>query len=121
MTVSGRSRKDSTMPKLLTAALAASLALALCAGPAAARPAKSYAYYATIDCGSGPIEVGSGEDLFAPLVNLSSGRRYKPVAWDVSVGDSRIQEVKPGAKLKHAVDCSYTDGVATGTVTVARA
>jgi hypothetical protein len=109
------------MPKLLPAALAAALALAVCAGPAAAKQ-REFAYYATIDCGSGPIEVGSGEDLFAPLVDLSSGKRYKPLAWDVAVGDDRIQEVKPGAKIKkHAVDCSYTDGVATGTVTVAKA
>jgi len=111
------------MPKLLTASLAAILALALFAGPAVAtKPAKSYEYYATIDCGSGPIEVGSGEDLFSPLVDLSSGKRYKPIAWDVTVGDTRIQEVKPGAKPnKHSVECSYTDGVATGTVTVAKA
>ena len=111
------------MPKLLTASLAAILALALFAGPAVAtKPAKSYEYYATIDCGSGPIEVGSGEDLFSPLVDLSSGKRYKPIAWDVTVGDTRVQEVKPGAKPnKHSVECSYTDGVATGTVTVAKA
>jgi hypothetical protein len=111
------------MHKLLPASLAAILALALLAGPAAAaKPAESYEYYATIDCGSGPIEVGSGEDLFSPLVDLSSGKRYKPIAWDVAVGDARIQEVKPHAKLKkHSVECSYTDGVATGTVTVAKA
>ena len=110
------------MPKLLTAALAATLALALCAGPAAAKPSREYAYYATIDCGSGSTEVGSGEDLYSPLVDLASGKRYKPLAWDVSVGDTHIQDVKPGAKFtKHSVECSYTDGVATGTVTVAKA
>jgi hypothetical protein len=81
----------------------------------------SYTYTATIDCGSGPVEVGSTDELFAPLVDLASGTKYKPVAWNVAVGDRVIQATKQGEPKKHAVDCSYTDGVATGTVTVKKA
>ena len=105
---------------LLTAATAA-LALAVMAGPAAAKTPKSpYTYYATIDCGAGPVEVGSWDDMWAPLVDLESGRMYKPVAWHVTVGEFSIDEVLKRQR-KHAVDCSYSDGVATGTVTVKRA
>jgi hypothetical protein len=105
---------------LLTAAIAA-LALAVTAGPAAAKAPKGpYTYYATIDCGAGPVEVGSWDDLWAPLVDLESGRKYKPVAWHVSVGEFVIDEVYKRER-KHAVECSYSDGVATGTVIVKKA
>ena len=105
------------MKALLTIA-ATALALAAMAVPAAAKTPKApYTYYATIDCGSGPVEVGSWDDLWAPLVDLESGRKYKPVAWHVAVGDFVIDEVKKRER-KHADDCSYSDGVATGTVTV---
>jgi hypothetical protein len=105
---------------LLTAATAA-LALAVMAGPAAAKtPNAPYSYYATIDCGAGPVEVGSWDDLWAPLVDLENGRKYKPVAWHVTVGEISFDEVRKRER-KHAVDCSYSDGVATGTVTVKRA
>ncbi len=105
---------------LLTAATAA-LALAVMASPAAAAkaPKAPYTYYATIDCGAGPVEVGSWDDMWAPLVDLESGRKYKPIAWHVSVGEFVIDEVK--RDRKHAVECSYSDGVATGTVTVKKA
>lgn len=111
-----------SMRKLYAAGTAATLALALVAGPASAKAPKGpYDYYATIDCGPGPVEVGSGSDLWAPLVDLSSGKKYKPVTWDVAVGEFVLQAFKNGAPKKHAVECSYDDGEATGTVTVKRA
>ncbi len=121
------------MSKFLATCLVATLALALGAAPALAhgnghgkdRRAKhakpDYVYTATIDCGRGPVTVVSEEDLFAPLVDQKRHRVYLPIAWDVKVGDMSIQEEKPGVspKLKRfATDCSYTDGMATGTVTV---
>ena len=121
------------MPKLLATFLVSMLALALGAAPALAhgnghgkdRHAKhakpNYVYTATIDCGRGPITVVSEEDLFAPLVDQQRHRVYMPIAWDVKVGDFAIQEEKPGVPeglKRHATDCSYSDGVATGTVTV---
>jgi hypothetical protein len=127
------SRKDSKLPKLLATVLVAMLAMALGATPALAHGhakyhhwhAKSpddYAYVATIDCGRGPVTVYSGEDLYAPLVDLKRHRFYAPIAWDVKVnGETVLQDEKPGVPriLKRvARDCSYTDGVAEGTVTV---
>jgi hypothetical protein len=109
--------------RLVTAAAVAVLALALVAGPAAAKkaPKGQFTYYATIDCGSGPIEVGSTDDLWAPLVDVQSGKKYTPVAWHVTFAGGSLDENKKGEPKKHAVDCSYDDGVATGTVTVKRA
>lgn len=118
------------MSKLLATCLVATLALALCAAPALAhghgyghgeRAKPDYVYTATIDCGRGPVTVVSEEDLFAPLVDQQRHRVYLPIAWDVKVGDNAIQEEKPGVPRvlkRFARDCSYTDGVATGTVTV---
>ena len=111
------------MRKLLAAGMAAATLLTLGASSASAKPAKAtaYSYTATIDCGSGPVVVGSTDDLFAPLVDLRSGKKYKPIAWSVVV-DGRTIEASLGTKTpKHAVDCSYDDGVATGTVTVKKA
>ena len=114
-------------PKMLAAtAVAVMLALALGAAPGLAhgkdRHMPAYVYAATIDCGRGPVTVVSEEDLWAPLVDLERHRQYLPIAWDVEVdGQPVFQEEKPGVPpgLKHlAKDCSYTDGVATGTVTV---
>ena len=103
-------------------ALVVCTALALAAGPAAAKaPKGDFAYYAVIDCGSGPIEVGSGEDLWSTLVDTKTGKKYKPVAWHVSGEGFSVDENKRGEPKKHAVDCSYSDGVATGTVTVKKA
>jgi hypothetical protein len=105
---------------LLTVAATTALALAVMAGPAAAKtPNAPYTYYATIDCGAGPVEVGSWDDLWAPLVDIESGKKYKPIAWHVSVGEFVIDEVK--RDRKRAAECSYSDGVATGTVTVKKA
>ena len=123
-------RKDSTLPKKLVTLMVAMVVLALGATPALAhggkrhakKPAPEYVYTATIDCGRGPVEVVSEEDLWAPLVDLKRHRQYLPIAWDVEVeGHPVVQEEKPGVPriLKRlAMDCSYTDGVATGTVTV---
>ena len=108
--------------RAVTLATTVVVALSLAAGPAAAKaPKGSFDYYATIDCGSGPVEVGSGTDLWSTLVGLDSGKKYKPVAWHVSGDGFAVDEVKKGEPKKHAVDCSYTDGVATGTVTVKKA
>jgi hypothetical protein len=119
------------LPKLLATIMAAMLVLALGAGPALAhghakyhhaKPKHEYAYTATIDCGRGPVTVDSDEDLYAPLVDQKHFRTYFPIAWDVEVdGHPVVQDEKPGVPrlLKRlARDCSYTDGVATGTVTV---
>jgi hypothetical protein len=66
--------------------------------------------------------VYSDEDLYAPLVDLDHHRTYFPIAWDVEVdGHTVLKDEKPNVPkfLKRlAKKCSYTDGVATGTVTV---
>jgi hypothetical protein len=114
------------LPKLLATFAVALLTLALGAAPALAhgkdRAKPDYVYTATIDCGRGPVTVVSEEDLWAPLVDLKRHRQYFPIAWDVEVeGHPVVQEEKPGVPrlLKRlAMKCTYTDGVATGTVTV---
>ena len=119
------------MPKLLVTLLVTMLALTLGAAPALAhghahyrhaKQASDYPYVATIDCGRGPVTVYSDEDLYAPLVDLEHHRFYLPIAWDVSVnGTTVLQDEKPGVPRivkRFARDCSYTDGVAEGTVTV---
>jgi hypothetical protein len=112
------------MCKLLTTAVIAIVALMLVAGPAAAKKrmpqAASFSYIATIDCGKGPIQVGSGDDLWSPFVDLKSGKVSQPIAWHVAFGNDRLDEANPGAAKKHATVCSYTDGYATGTVTVTK-
>ena len=123
------------MPKLLATFLVTMLALALGAGPALAhghghgrahyrhaKKASDYAYVATIDCGRGDVTVYSDEDLYAPLVDLEHFRTYFPIAWDVQVnGETVLKDQKPTVPSivkRFAHDCSYTDGVAEGTVTV---
>jgi hypothetical protein len=110
------------MRKLFAAGMAVT-ALALMAGTAEAKPAKEpFTYTATIDCGRGPVVVGSTDDMFAPLFELRHpGRRYQPIAWDVMVDGREIVADNGAKRGKHAVDCSYDDGVATGTVTVEKA
>jgi hypothetical protein len=112
----------STLRKIATYGTAAIVALALSAAPASAKkpPKRGFDYYAQIDCGWGPMQVGSGTDLWSTLVDLETGRRYKPIAWDVSGEGFSVQETKSEPK-KHSAVCSYDDGVATGTVTVKRA
>jgi hypothetical protein len=105
------------MRNLLAATMAATTLLAVTATAASAKQ-PAYTYTATIDCGSGAVVVGSTDDLFAPLVDLSSGRKYKPLAWNVVVDGRTIQATKGDKPVKHGDDCSYDDGVARGTVTV---
>jgi hypothetical protein len=104
----------------IAALLTVALSLAL-AGPAAAKsqpdPA-DFSFLATIDCGSGSIEVGSTDEIYAPLVNLASGKKYQPVGWDVSSGDFRFVDSTKHAAKKHAVDCTYVDAWVAGTVTL---
>jgi hypothetical protein len=107
--------------KLATITVIAVAALAPAAAPAAAKKAPEDSYPAVIDCGSGPVNVVSGADLWSPLVDVDSGKKYKPVAWDVSVGSFSVSETKKGEPKKHAVECSYDDGEAKGTVTVKKA
>lgn len=112
----------STLRKIATLGTAAVVALALLAAPASAkRPAeRSFDYYAQLDCGSGVMEVGSGSDLWSTFVDLETGRKYKPIAWNVSGEGFAVVETKSEPK-KHSVVCSYDDGVASGTVTVKKA
>jgi hypothetical protein len=116
----GPNRKDSLMRLPIVVIVAAVLSLAL-AVPAAAKgkpnPA-DFSFLATIDCGKGPIQVGSTDDLYAPLVDLRNGREYQPVAWSVMVGDFLFEDVLAGASLHRTLRCSYDDGVAKGTVRI---
>ena len=108
--------------RIVTFATTAVVALTLLAGPAAAKsPKGTFDYYAEIDCGAGVMKVGSGVDLWSTLVDLDTGKKFKPVAWHVSGEGFAVDENKKGEPKKNAVDCSYSDGVATGTVTVKKA
>ena len=108
------------MRPLLPAALIAAAVCPLAADSASAKPKpEKTTYVATIDCGKGPLEVVSGDHLFAPLVHRPSGRRFHPVAWDVVVGDTRIVERKR-RKPRRTRTCSYEDHAAVGSVTVKR-
>ena len=108
--------------KIATFGTAAVVALALSAAPASAKqpPKGPFDYYAQLDCGSGVMEVGSGSDLWSTFVDLETGRKYKPIAWDVSGEGFVVKETRSEPK-KHSVVCAYDDGVATGTVTVKKA
>jgi hypothetical protein len=107
-------------PRMMLIATVVLGALVVPSGAAAAHaPKESFAYYATIDCGSGPIEVGSGEDLWSPLVDLKKGKSFQPVAWNVSGDGFSVVETRKGEQKK-PVACHYNDGVATGTVTVVK-
>ncbi len=110
--------------RLPLAALAALVLTLAVAGPASAKqplpdPA-DFSFIATIDCGSGPVQVGSTDDIYAPLVDLATGRNYEPVAWDVSFGDFHFVDSKDGVTERNSVDCSYVDEWVSGTVTVKR-
>ena len=106
------------------AGLIAVLALALgVAGPAAAKAkakakAKPQIYTAKLDCGSGAMTVASGADLFAPLVQRKTGRRFYPVYWNVKAHGHVIKQTKPGGWHGHSIKCMYDDGIAVGTVRV---
>jgi hypothetical protein len=109
--------------RLPVAALAAFVLSLALAAPASAKkqplpdPA-DFSFIATIDCGRGPVQVGSTDDIYAPLVDLATGRRYEPVAWDVSFGDFHFVESKEGVTERNSDDCSYVDEWVSGTVTV---
>ena len=111
------------MRTLLAVGMTAAAVLTTAAGPAAAKAPErdAFTYFATIDCGRGPVEVGSGDDLWSTLVDVDSGKRYVPVAWHVSGDGFAVDESRKGASKRHAVACDYDDGVATGTVTVKKA
>jgi hypothetical protein len=66
-------------------------------------------------------EVGSTDDIYAPLIDLETGRRYDPVAWDVSFGDFHFVDSQEGVTRRTSVECSYVDEWVSGTVTVKRA
>jgi hypothetical protein len=115
--------KDSTMRFPLIAVCTAVLSLAFAGSASAHRSPPNpddFAFTATIDCGSGPIAVGSTEDLYAPLVDLETGRKYDPVGWDVSFGDFHFVEALPGVTRRNSIDCSYVDEWVSGTVTLQR-
>ena len=107
------------MRKPLVAGMATALTLGIAASPAAAK--KQYTYTAVIDCGSGPVEVLSTDDLFAPLFDPATGRKYQPLAWSVVFDGQTIEAARKAKLPKHAVECSYDDGMAAGTVTVKKA
>ena len=106
------------MTTIRTLGTAALVALAF-AVPASAKqpPRHDFARVATIDCGDGPRKVGSTDALWAPLVDLRTGEKHKPVAWSVS-GEGFAVDVSKRNVKDDAVACSYEDGEATGTVTV---
>jgi hypothetical protein len=110
----------SRIHRLTTLGTAALVALSLLAAPASAkkpRPAGEFDRLAVIDCGDGPTDVGTGDDLWAPLVALNTGEKYKPIAFKVS-GEGFSVDVSNGKANKHSVVCSYDDGEAKGTVTL---
>ena len=106
--------------RLTTLGTAALVALSLLAAPASAKKpprAEQFSYVAQIDCGDGLREVGSSDDFWAPLVDLETGKKYRPIAWQVSGENFSVDETN-GKPNKHSVACAYDDGVATGTVTL---
>jgi hypothetical protein len=107
------------VPIAALAALVLSLALA---APASAKQSPpdpaDFTFTATIDCGSGPVQVGSTDDIYAPLVDLATGRKYDPVAWDVSFGDFHFVDSQDGVTKRNSDVCSYVDEWVAGTVTV---
>jgi hypothetical protein len=110
----------SPLRKIATFGTAAVVALAMLAAPASAKKpvsADAFSYIAQIDCGSGPLEVGSTDDMWAPLVDLRTGKKLKPIAWKVSGEGFSVDETN-GKPNKQSVTCAYDDGVATGTVTL---
>ena len=106
---------------LVTAVLTLALAGTASAKSSLPDPA-DFSYLATIDCGSGPIAVGSTDDIYAPLVVLATGKQYDPVAWDVSSGDFHFVDVKEGFTItrRNSMECSYVDEWVSGTVTLKR-
>jgi hypothetical protein len=106
--------------RIATLGTTALVALSLLAAPASAKKpprAEQFPYVAQIDCGDGPRQVGSTDDLWAPLVDLGTGAKYRPIAWKVSGEGFAVDETN-GKPNKHSQTCAYDDGVAKGTVTL---
>ena len=106
--------------RITTLGTAALVALSLLAAPASAKKpprAEQFSFLAQVDCGDGPFQVGSTDDLFAPLVDLATGTKYRPIAWKVSGEGFAVDETN-GKANKHSVVCAYDDGTAKGTVTL---
>jgi hypothetical protein len=106
---------------LRSAAVAGLTASALLVVPAAAKPKQAkpkYPWNAKIDCGAGTIKVGSGNDIWSPLVASRTGHKYRPVGWDLKAGSKLIHERKPGTGKRKTMKCSYVDKSAKGTVIV---
>ena len=106
--------------RIATLGTTALVALSLLSAPASAKKpprADGFSYLAQIDCGDGPRQVGSSDDLWAPLVDLGTGAKYRPIAWNVSGEGFEVSETN-GKPNKNAATCAYDDGVATGTVTL---
>jgi hypothetical protein len=88
--------------------------------PATKADESKFSYLATIDCGQGRIKVGSTDAIWAPLVDLQTTIKYRPIAWDLKVGKRSIHERKPGKRDRKTMRCSYRDEVARGHVTLLR-
>ena len=109
--------------RLATLSTAALVALSLLAAPASAKkapPSGDDTFPAVIDCGAGPIDVVSTADLWAPLVDVDTGEKLRPIAWKVSGEGFAVDEVN-GKPNRHATTCAYDDGEAKGTVTLKKA
>jgi hypothetical protein len=115
---------DLRASRLKSAGAVAVVATTLAAAPAMAKPKPAdpaaFSYLATIDCGSGLVKVGSSDDVWAPLVQLSNSRKYWPVAWSLRVKGRSIKLRKPGKRNRPTMKCSYVDDMAHGTVTLLR-
>jgi hypothetical protein len=120
-------RKDSMVRKLPAVGMAALLCLLLAAAPASAkkRPDKhsadEFSYVATINCGRGPMVVGSGDNTSDPFVVLRTGKRFLPVEWHVRWDGGGFDEVIPNTYRGRRMWCTYDDGFAKGWVLVVKA
>jgi hypothetical protein len=114
------------MRNLFAAGMAALLCLALAAAPAAAKKrgdkhsADEFSYVATIDCGRGPMVVGSGDNTSDPFVVLRTGKRFLPAEWHVRWDGGGFDEVVSPAPRGRRMWCTYDDGFATGWVAVVK-
>ena len=76
---------------------------------------------ATINCGRGPMEVGSGDNTADPFVELKYGKKYFPIVWHVKWDGGKFHEVLPNpVKGGRPMVCSYDDGFAKGFVIVVK-
>ncbi len=109
----------SPVRKIATLGTAAVVALTMSTASASATtpPQQTFPRVTEIDCGSGPVKVGATNALWAPLVDLRTGAKLKPVAWKVS-GEGFSVDVAKTRVGEQVLACDYDDGEATGTVTV---